>query len=40
MYGAILERIETNGDDVFTKRARVSTPSRLAMVAGAYLSPA
>ena len=38
MYGAILDRIEANGDDVFTKRARVSTPSRLAMVAGAYLS--
>lgn len=38
MYGAILGRIEANGDDVFTKRARVSTPSRLGMVAGAYLS--
>ena len=38
MYGAILGRIEANGDDVFTKRARVSTPSRFAMVAGAYLS--
>jgi len=40
MYGAILGRIEANGDDVFTRRARVPTPRRLAMVAGAYLTRA
>ncbi|MFM7617744.1 MAG: phytoene/squalene synthase family protein [Actinomycetes bacterium] len=40
MYGAILGRIEANGDDVFTRRARVSTPRRVGMVAGAYLTRA
>ena len=37
MYGEILDRIEANGYDVFTTRARVPTPRKLALAAAAAL---
>jgi len=40
MYGGILDRIEANRHDVFSRRARVSTPRRIGMVAGVYLTRA
>ncbi|MFM7060036.1 MAG: phytoene/squalene synthase family protein, partial [Actinomycetes bacterium] len=40
MYGGILDRIEANRHDVFSQRARVSTPRRIGMVAGVYLTRA
>jgi phytoene synthase len=37
LYGDILGRIEANGDDVFTRRARVPGVRKAATVAAAYL---
>ena len=37
LYGGILGRIEANGDDVFTRRARVPGARKAATVAAAYL---
>ena len=38
IYRGILESIEQNGYDVYSRRARVSTPKKLGIVAGAWLS--
>jgi phytoene synthase len=35
MYAAILDEIEANGYDVFTRRATVPTPKRLRLLADA-----
>ena len=37
IYGGILDAIERNGYDVYSRRARVSTPKKLSIVAGAWL---
>jgi phytoene synthase len=38
IYRGILDSIERNGYDVHTRRARVSTPQKLGIVAGAWLN--
>jgi phytoene synthase len=37
LYGEILDRIEANGYDVFTRRARVPSARKLAVVAASFV---